>query len=299
MTMTNMSTPIEHDDAQLSLEEEGALGVRATDWSKGRFRGWLEKWQRLEPDQKEKTKELVRSIIMLRTEVEKYVRYERKECLETLNSAGFHLASGGSGEIASALIESVQVKVDTEKEYIEFDRKQYFSSRAVLMLVIGIFVQGIILATLFGALSLLLPEGLPVTILGIKTLSLLAVVFSGIVGSLARVVYESQAGIADEKTLQTVLSMAATSFARPLLAAVLAIFVFALFQCGLIGIPFETTDDIELNAFAREDFFFAVIAFVVGFNDTLGLNLLAFVSKYLPQHESGLPEKTSANSKDK
>ena len=94
-------------------------------------------------------------------------------------------------------------------------------------------------------------------------------------------------GLADETTLRNFLSMAATSAARPLLAAVLALFVFALFQSGLIGIPFEASNQQSPGAFAREDFFFVAIAFVIGFNDTLGLNLLAVVSKYLPQHEEG------------
>lgn len=73
-----------------------------------------------------------------------------------------------------------------------------------------------------------------------------------------------------------------TSYRWPLLAAVLALFVFALFQSGLIGIPFETTNQLNPGSFARADFFFVALAFVIGFNDNLGLNFLAFIGKYQP-----------------
>ena len=252
---------------------------------------WLEEWQSLDHDQKERTKELVRAILLHRAEVTRNhhpITYKQKDCESDLNLAGNHLATGGTGEIASALIETVKARLDKEEEYNEHRRRQYFSGRAIKMLVIGIVVQGLMLAAILGSLKFIEGEaGVPNMVLGVKTLSLFAVVVSGIVGSLARLVHESQSGLAAEETLQNFLSMAATSAARPLLAAVLALFVFALFQAGLIGIPFESSNQQNLSKFAREDFFFVAIAFVIGFNDTLELKLLAFVSKYLPDQKVG------------
>ncbi len=249
---------------------------------------WLEKWQLLTPEAKDRTKEQVRAILLLKADVTRSRNpetYDEKACLADLELAGHHVAVGGSGarEIASALVATVEGRLEEEKKFAEANRQQYFSGRAVQMLIIGIVVQGGGLTALFYALSFL-GGGMPVELWGVKTLSVLAVVFAGIAGSLARIVHECQSGVADETTLRNVVSMAATTAARPLLAAVLALFVFALFQSGLIGIPFEVTNQLNPGAFARADFFFVAVAFVIGFNDSLGLSLLAFLGKYRPRH---------------
>ena len=251
----------------------------------GPYVNWLETWQQLAPDIKDRTKDQVRSILLLKAEVarsEDAASSEQKSSLADLQLAGHHLSLGGSGVIASALLEIVDARLEDKKRSAEATRQQFFSGRAVQMLIIGILVQGGGLAALIYSWSFL-AGGIPSQLWGIKTLSVFAVVVSGIAGSLARIVHECQLGIADETTLRNVVSMAATSAARPLLAAVLALFVFALFQSGLIGIPFEATNQFNTSAFAPADFFFVAVAFVIGFNDTLGLNLLAFIGKHLPR----------------
>ena len=246
---------------------------------------WLEKWEHLTPDGKDRTKDQVRAILLLKAEIARNrdpSTYDLNACMGDLELAGQHVAEGGSGAIAAALLETVQARLEEEKRFVELNRQQYFSGRAVQMLIIGVLVQGAGLTALIYSLSFLM-GGIPIALWGVKTLSILAVVVSGIAGSLARIVHECQSGVADETTLRNTLSMAATTAARPLLAAVLALFVFALFQSGLIGIPFEASAEVSAGGFAREDFFFVAIAFLIGFNDAVGLNLLAFVGKYRPQ----------------
>ncbi len=250
---------------------------------------WLETWQHLTADAKDRTKEQVHAILLLKAAVSRnrtpssYVHYV---CLTDLELAGHHVALGASGakEITSALIETVEARLEEEKKFIELNRQQFFSGRAVQMLIIGIIVQGGGLAALAYALSFVV-AGVPVELWGVKTLSVFSVVICAIAGSLARIVHECQSGVADETTLRNVLSMAATTAARPLLAAVLALFVFALFQSGLIGIPFEGSSPLSPGTFAPSDFFFVALAFVIGFNDSLGLNFLAFIGKYQPPEE--------------
>ena len=247
---------------------------------------WLEKWQHLTHEAKERTKDQVHSILLLKSVVSRVRNpgtYDQKAALADLELAGHHVAIGASGarEIASALVTTVEARLEEAKTFAEQNRQQYFSGRAVQMLIIGIIVQGGGLAALVYALSFAV-TGVPVELWGVKTLSVVAVVVCAIAGSLARIVYECQSGVADETTIRNVLSMAATTAARPLLAAVLALFVFALFQSGLIGIPFEATNQLNPGTFARADFFFVALAFVIGFNDNLGLNFLAFIGKYQP-----------------
>ena len=248
---------------------------------------WLETWQHLTADAKDRTKEQVHAILLLKSEVSRTRNpgtYEQKACLADLELAGHHVALGESGakEITSALVATVEARLEEEKRFVELNRQQYFSGRAVQMMIIGIVVQGGGLAALAYALNFAV-GGVPVQLWGVKTLSVISVVICAIAGSLARIVHECQSGVADEMALRNVLSMAATTAARPLLAAVLALFVFALFQSGLIGIPFEASTQLNPGIFAPADFFFVALAFVIGFNDSLGLNFLAFIGRYQPQ----------------
>ncbi len=251
---------------------------------------WLETWQHLTPEAKEGTKEQVHAILLLKSAVSRSRSpgtYDQKTCLADLELAGHHVALGESGakEITSALVATVEARLEEEKQFIELNRQQYFSGRAVQMMIIGIVVQGGGLAALAYALSFVV-GGVPAQLWGVKTLSVISVVICAIAGSLARIVHECQSGVADEMALRNVLSMAATTAARPLLAAVLALFVFALFQSGLIGIPFEGSNQLSAGTFARADFFFVALAFVIGFNDSLGLKFLAFIGKYQPSERT-------------
>ena len=247
---------------------------------------WLETWQHLTPEAKDRTKQQVHDILLLKSAVSRNGNpgtYDQQACLVDLELAGHHVALGQSGaqEITSALVATVEARLEEEKRFVELNRQQYFSGRAVQMMIIGIVVQGGGLAALIYALSFVV-GGVPVQLWGVKTLSVVSVVICAIAGSLARIVHECQSGVADEMALRNVLSMAATTAARPLLAAVLALFVFALFQSGLIGIPFEGSNQLNPGTFARADFFFVALAFVIGFNDSLGLKFLAFIGKYQP-----------------
>ncbi len=276
----NVAPPTSTEPAISALSEDIVAVPGAPEGS------WLEKWQHLTPEAKERTKEQVHAILLLKSVVARGRNpgtYDQKACLADLELAGHHVALGASGarEIASALVTTVEARLDEEKTFAEQNRQEYFSGRAVQMLIIGIIVQGGGLAAIVYALSFAV-TGVPLELWGVKTLSVASVVICAIAGSLARIVYECQSGVADETTIRNVLSMAATTAARPLLAAVLALFVFALFQSGLIGIPFETTNQLNPGAFARADFFFVALAFVIGFNDNLGLNFLAFIGKYQP-----------------
>ena len=113
--------------------------------------------------------------------------------------------------------------------------------------------------------------------MGIKTITLLGVLIAGIIGSLARAVFDARAG----RNIPTnFVELLVTAFARPMLGGILVLFVYLLFLSEVLGNPFPSAeaDPGKLN---RADFFLIGIAFAVGFNDTLGLNLIGRISGFL------------------
>ncbi len=98
------------------------------------------------------------------------------------------LTGTGSTVPANALCELVETSVN---EHRDFDN----AGRALVMLVAGILIQGGIILGIFMWLDSLTDfDYLKDELLGIKTITLLGVVISGVIGSLARAVFDARAG---------------------------------------------------------------------------------------------------------
>lgn len=250
----------------------GAVTSAAPDKSYA-FGDWLDQWEIGPVEYRIVTMATVHRILGLQDDVESLISQEyrgliRSRLLKALDRAGSSVARGGGTGVADAICDAV-------KGSLEKQRQVNTALAALGTLFAGLIVQGSIITFAFIVLA---NFEFPDELLGIKTLTLVAVGISGIVGSLARTVHEARTG---RDTPSNLGAMAIIVLARPILAAVLVLFVFTLFQSELLGIPYEASDA-KLNKFDREDYFFIAIAFAVGFNDTLGLNVLGVVSRYLP-----------------
>ena len=222
-------------------------------------------------------RETVRRIVYLFEEVATVFNRQSRDTTRTdlfdqLNKAGKMLTGTGSTVPANALCELVETSVN---EHRDFDN----AGRALVMLVAGILIQGGIILGIFMWLDALTDfDYLKDELLGIKTITLLGVVISGVIGSLARAVFDARAG---KNIPANFLELFVTAFSRPMLGAILVLFVYLLFLSDVIGNPFPSVGESVPDKLNRGDFFLIGIAFAVGFNDTLGLNLSGRISGFL------------------
>ena len=233
---------------------------------------WLEDWHRLDEPTRKAALPIASRLLDLQDDVSAVFKasnleQNRNELLNALDHGGHALVLGAGPEVAEAVADSVQRSVNEQRTLNN-------NSMALWMLVLGLFIQSFLLFAIF---LIAKAAGFPADILGLRSLTIAGVVGSGVVGSLARAVNDARSG---QDTPANVYSLATTAIARPLLAAVLVAFVFALFQSDMLGTPFKdsTLKDWE---FGKQDFFFVAISFAIGFNDKLGLDLLGVASRAL------------------
>lgn len=220
---------------------------------------------------------------------------KRDDLFNHLNRAGRTLVVSTTTLMANSLCDLVEGSLNDHKK---FDN----AIMALQMLVAGILIQGGIITGVFLASSKL---GLDYSddILGVKTITLIGVLISGVIGSLARSVFDARSG---HNIPTNNIELLVSAVARPMLGAILVMFVYLLFLSDLIGNPFPPVAPVS-GEFHRGDFFLIGISFAVGFNDTLGLNLIGRISGFLdpdrrsPTHileEAEEPERVPLDSTD-